>query len=336
MAPSRSPEVEAVVRRVIAAWQSRDIETMSNLFSSDPALRVTGFDPGERWVGPDEFLSIFRTQSGEWPSWTEEVTHVDAFQDGPFGWATIFSTLTTPETSSPIRHTGTLRLERGSWRIIQWHNAIPVSNRQIFGVELTTTLDELVGSIMQDSRSLVSLAGTEGTTTLVFTDIVDSTALAETMGDTEWANTVTAHGALLHRISAAEGGAVVKLLGDGSMLAFRSSRGAVRAAIEILRSVITAPFDVRIGIHTGDVISTGEDYLGTTVNKAARIAAAAGASEILVSSTTAEMVGSTPGIRMEDRGLAVLKGLSGSHHIYSVHGATDDLLPGPEELALPT
>jgi adenylate cyclase len=319
MTPSPSPEVEAVVRRVIAAWQRRDFDTMSNLFSVDAALRVTGFDDDERWVGPDQFLSVFRAQAEEWPDWKEEVERVEAFEDGPFGWASLFGTMITPETKSPIRHTAFLRLEAGAWRIIQWMNAIPVPNRQIFGVELTTTLDDLVASVLHDGPDLLPMAGTEGTMTLVFTDMVNSTALAESMGDQAWTETVREHESEIRRITISEGGSVVKLLGDGSMLAFQSARGAMRTAIEIQRSTRGAPFAVRIGAHTGDVIRTGADFFGTTVNKAARIAATAGAGEIMVSSTTAEMVGSMSGIRVEDVGLVALKGLSGSHHLFAVH-----------------
>lgn len=319
MSPSPSPEIEAVVRRVVAAWQRRDFDTMSNLFSVDAALRVTGFDDDERWVGPDLFLSVFRAQAEEWPEWKEVVDRVEAFEDGSFGWASLFGTLTTPETQSPIRHTAVLRLESGAWRIIQWMNAIPVPNRQIFGVELTTTLDHLVASVLHDGADFLSMAGAEGTMTLVFTDMVNSTALAESMGDKTWAETVREHESAIRRITTSEGGSVVKLLGDGSMLAFQSARGAVRSAIGIQASTQRAPFVVRIGAHTGDVIRTGSDLFGTTVNKAARIAATAGAGEIMVSSTTAEMIGSMTGIRVEDVGLVALKGLSGSHHVFAVH-----------------
>lgn len=317
--PSPSPEIEAVVRRVLAAWQRRDFDTVSNLFSVDAALRVTGFDDDERWPGREIFLSIFRTQAEEWPEWKEDVERVEAFEDGSFGWASLFGTVITPETRSPIRHSAVLRLESGAWRIIQWMNAIPVPNRQIFGVELTTTLDHLVASVLDDGADFLPMAGAEGTMTLVFTDMVDSTALAESMGDNTWTETVRDHESAIRRITTSGGGRVVKLLGDGSMLAFESARGAVRAAIEIQASTHQAPFSVRIGAHTGDVIRTGSDFFGTTVNKAARIAATAGAGEIMVSSTTAEMIGSMDGIRVDDVGLVALKGLSGSHHVFAVH-----------------
>jgi hypothetical protein len=70
---TRSPEIEAVARRIVAAWTKRDMETMSNLFSADANLRVLGFDADETWRGPEEFLKIFETQTGEFPEWSLDV-----------------------------------------------------------------------------------------------------------------------------------------------------------------------------------------------------------------------------------------------------------------------
>ena len=317
MAPVRSAEIEAVVRRVLQAWRRRDSETMSNLFSDDASLRVIGFDAPERWSGAHEFLGVFRTQAEELPHWDEEVHHVDAFEEGTFGWATLFGTMTTPETQTEIRHSAVLRLEAGTWRIIQWHNAIPVPNEQVFGLELTTTLDDLLSSVLDDGTEL-PLAASEGTLTLMFTDIVGSTSLAESLGDRAWADLIREHEATLRRITASEGGDVVKLLGDGSMLAFTSARAAVRAAVELQRSFGPAPFDVRIGVHTGEVIRTAADLLGVTVNKAARITSTAAGGEILASSTTMDMVGSMPGIWATNARVVALKGLEGTHPVVSV------------------
>lgn len=318
MPPTPSPEIEAVVRRVLHSWQDRDLATMSNLFSTDSSLRVIGFDDDERWEGSEAFLGVFKTQADEMPQWKEDIDRVEAFEEGAFGWASIFGTMTTPETQTHIRHTAVLRLEAGAWRVIQWQNSIPVPNQQVFGVELTTTLDHLVASVLDDRAQLASAAGSEGTMTLVFTDMVGSTSLAESIGDSNWAKIVGEHESAIRRITAVEGGSVVKLLGDGSMLAFQSARAALRAAIEIQRASAMASIEVRVGIHTGEVIRTADDLLGVTVNKAARIAATADGGEIVVSSTTRDMVGSMPGIRTEDARVVALKGLSGTHPVVSI------------------
>ncbi len=313
-----SPEIEALVRRVLEAWESWDLEIVRNLFSSEAELRVIGFDEDEWWVGPDAFFGIFRTQAREVPTWRYEIRLVEAFEQRPFGWASIFGTMHAPETDTPMRHVAVLRLEAGAWRVVQWINAIPVANRQIFGVELTQTLDDLVSSVLDDDQPLAVAAGLEGTMTLVFTDIVDSTSLAESFGDVKWADYIASHESTIRRLTNSERGTVVKMLGDGSMLAFQSARAAVRAALAIQRSTASVPFKVRVGIHTGEVIQTGGDLLGVTVNKAARIAATAGANEIMASSTTSDMIGSLEGVNIKDHGLIALKGLSGRHQLVTI------------------
>jgi adenylate cyclase len=159
---------------------------------------------------------------------------VEGFEDGPLGWATLFVTMTTPEGATLVRVTVVLRLEAAVWRIVQWHNSIPASNHQVFGVELTTTLHDLVRSILDGDFDLDDTTS-EGTMTLVFTDIVDSTRLAESLGDTEWVQLIKAHEETIRRLTGATGGKVVKFLGDGSMLAFDSARTAIRAAADIQR-----------------------------------------------------------------------------------------------------
>jgi class 3 adenylate cyclase len=252
------------------------------------------------------------------PDWTVEIQKVEAFEEGAFGWATVFSMLTTPETKTPIRHVATLRLEAGAWKVIQWHNSIPVPNRQIYGVDLTTTLHDLVASVLDEEMQLVPAAGSEGTMSLVFTDIVDSTPLTESLGDGAWTEVISEHESTIRDITTTQGGTVVKLLGDGSMLAFASARAALRAAVEIQKSSVHTPFAVRIGIHTGEVIRTEHDLFGLTVNKAARVASVAGAGEIMISSTTRDLVGSIEGIRMAEPEVVALKGLSNTHQIVAV------------------
>ncbi len=83
MAATPSPEVEAVIRRVLMAWQAADAATISNLFSDDSTLRVLGTDPDEWWVGPNEFLGVFEAQSHDMPDWTMEIQKTEAFEDGP-------------------------------------------------------------------------------------------------------------------------------------------------------------------------------------------------------------------------------------------------------------
>lgn len=319
MPPVRSPEIESVVRRVLLAWTSLGSQDVFlNLVSSDPSVRALGSDADELWVGPDEFLNVRQVQAVEMEGPTHEIDSIEAFEDGQFGWAMMFTTMTTPEGITPLRHTAVLRLEAGVWKVIQWHNSSPVANQQVFGIDLTTTLDSLVSSVLDSQVQLNSMAGSEGTMTLVFTDVVDSTSLTESIGDSAWADLIGAHESTIRRITAAEGGNVVKFLGDGSMLAFESARAAVRTAKQIRDESKEGPFDVRIGIHTGEVMRTGDDLLGLTVNKAARVASAAPANGIMLSSTTRDLIGSMDGLRFGEPQIVALKGLSSTHQIVPV------------------
>ncbi len=279
---------------------------------------MLGFAADEWWRGPEEALKVRQAQANELPELVLDIHEVEAFEENEFGWGTVFSTVVAAEISTDLRHTGLFRLENGVWRVIQWHNSANVPNDQVFGVELTTTLEDLVTSVLAEDHRLTPSAGSEGTMTLVFTDVVDSTKLAESLGDSLWAETIAAHETIIRRATAAHGGIAVKFLGDGSMLAFESARAAVRTAVDIQRGTAATPLTVRIGIHTGEVIRTVDDMFGLTVNKAARLAAAAGSGGIMVSSTTRDLIGSIPGIEVGEPQIVALKGLSGTHQIVPV------------------
>ena len=291
---------------------------MSNLFSSSADLRVLGFDADEQWSGADEFLKVFTTQMDEMPEWRLENHRAEGFEDGSCGWATLHSTIVSPEGETPIRHTAVFQLDGGVWKVVQWHNSIAVPNQQVFGVELTTTLNRLVASVLEASSDLAGASDSEGTATLVFTDIVDSTVLAQSVGDVAWAQVIGSHERTIEHIAGLHGGTVVKFLGDGSMLVFESARAAIRAAVELQRSCDAEPYDIRIGIHTGEVIRTANDLLGLTVNKAARVASAATGGSIMVSSTTRDLVGQMEGVRIGEPKIVRLKGISDAHQIAPV------------------
>lgn len=314
MTATPSPEIEAVARRIVAMWNSGNVDAMSNLFASSN-LRVLGFDADEQWNGLEQFLGVFAAQTSELPDWSVEANSAEAFEDGAFGWAIVESTLVTPETATPIRHSGVFVLESGAWRVVQWHNSIPVPNQQVFGVQLTTTLEDLVSSVLESSGLVGRSDGSEGTATLLFTDIVDSTSLAQAIGDAAWAEMVGTHERMIRNAAESQGGTVVKFLGDGSMLAFESARAAIRTAVEIQRACEPEPYTVRIGIHTGEVIRTDDDLLGVTVNKAARVAAAAAGGSILISSTTRELAGQMDSLRIGEPRIVVLKGLPDAHQV---------------------
>gem|GEM_PF-652054 len=314
----RSPELEAVVARFLSDYMTKGLEVLENIVSSDESVRVLGFDSGEWWVGPEDFLAVRHTQIEESPDFRATIDRVEAFEDGVIGWATVFHTLTGDDVLAEMRSTGVFRLEGGIWRMVQWHNSVPVPNQQVFGTDLTITLSDLVDSVLEDTAIMATPVGSEGTLTLVFTDIVDSTVIAERIGDDRWSSLVVSHEAAIRETTDANGGTVVKMLGDGSLLAFESARGAVRAGLSLLQASSDEPFVMRIGMHTGEVIRTQDDLFGLTVNKAARIASATDGGIVSISSTTRDLIGTMSGVIFGEPRSVALKGLSGTHQIMTV------------------
>jgi class 3 adenylate cyclase len=130
--------------------------------------------------------------------------------------------------------------------------------------------------------------------TFVFTDIVDSTRLAEVLGDDAWGALMRRHDRSLREVIGEHGGEEIKATGDGFFLAFADAGAAVDAMVAVQRRLAAdreehgfAPA-VRIGMHTAEASRTGLDYLGRGVNYAARIGAAAGDGEIVASAATFE------------------------------------------------
>jgi class 3 adenylate cyclase len=134
--------------------------------------------------------------------------------------------------------------------------------------------------------------------TFLFTDIVDSTRLLETLGNEKWKRLLARHNQLLGEQIVDAGGEVIQQTGDGFFAAFDSPKAAIEAAVAIQRALAAEIFapDVRIGAHAGGAFRGDghrTDYGGEAVHLAARIGAAAGAAEILVSRETIDAVATT-------------------------------------------
>jgi class 3 adenylate cyclase len=157
---------------------------------------------------------------------------------------------------------------------------------------------------------------------VMFTDIVDSTRLTALIGDENWTRVRARHREMLGRCYDMHGGREVNSIGDGFLARFDSVGEAVLCATDIQRGLDKerretgfAP-SVRIGINAGDAIDEDGDLLGTVVNVASRITAAANANEILITETVADRLDGR--FKIDDRGLRELKGLDRALHILSV------------------
>lgn len=152
--------------------------------------------------------------------------------------------------------------------------------------------------------------------TVLFSDIVGSTAKAAKLGDKDWKALLARHDSAVRRQLERFRGREVKTLGDGFLVTFDGPARAVRCAEGIIQELNSLGLEVRAGIHTGEIEVIGDDIGGIAVHIASRIGAIAGPGEIVVSSTVKDLtVGS--GIVFEDRGMQALKGMSDPWQLYA-------------------
>ena len=156
-------------------------------------------------------------------------------------------------------------------------------------------------------------------TTLLFTDIVDSTTRAAEMGDRRWRDLLDQHHVSIRTELSRFGGREVATTGDGFFATFDSPAQAVRCALSAVEDVGSLGIEIRTGVHTGEVEVRGSDLGGLAVHIGARVAAAAPPGEVLVSSTVKDLLAGS-GIVFEDRGEHELKGVPGAWRLFAAIG----------------
>jgi class 3 adenylate cyclase len=152
---------------------------------------------------------------------------------------------------------------------------------------------------------------------ILFTDIVDSTAQAVTRGPAAWRDVMRGHNELAEREIDRHEGRLVKTTGDGVIGLFDSAERAVRAGAALRDVLQPLGIRVRAGVHTGEVELAPGDVRGVAVHAAARIMALASPDDVWVSATVRELVDGT-GLEFADRGLHELKGLPGQRQLYAL------------------
>lgn len=315
--PRRSPEVEAILRRAMDSMAAGDAAAMGRIFNPGPEFRAIGTDPAE-WWNQETFLPVATAQIEEMAGMRLEWLDLEGWEAGEMGWAAGRAHLTVRDAEVDLRFTVTLVLDAGVWRVVQYHASQGVPNEETVGFALTTTMEEILGSIDAE-EDLAPLEG-EGILTLMFTDVEGSTGHARELGDRRFSELMTDHVALVSEVVERGGGRLIRSVGDGTLLAFPSARAAVGSAVEIQRRTAAAdlPYAIRIGLHAGDVMRTASDVLGFAVNKAARVTSAAAGGEVVVSAIVRELVGSDPAYRFGDPFFAELKGIEGVHELVPV------------------
>ena len=289
-----NPEIAAIARRWFHSYGRGEVDTILNLLSGDPALYYVSAHP------PFEFIDA----------------DITAFSRGDIGWAVGLGTVKviTGETVH-LRVTQIYHLEQGFWHLIHAHSSHPTPNSEGVRQDLAQLLD-LLDAALSSSGDLART----GLATIMFTDIADSTTIAAAVGDARWSDAIKAHIARVDKIISDHGGTMIKSLGDGTMSSFTSARAGLSAAIALQRAMDASDreprLQIRIGLHTGDLVQEDGDMFGSVVNKAARVTAVAQPGEIRVSDATRAMVGGSVDFTFSQHLSLPLKGLKGDHTLY--------------------
>ena len=163
--------------------------------------------------------------------------------------------------------------------------------------------------------------------TVLFTDIVESTAKAIELGDRRWRDLLERHHTLVRRELLRYRGREINTAGDGFLAAFDGPARAIRCACAIVHGVRDLGLSVRAGLHTGECEVADGKIAGIAVHTGARVAALAATDEVLVSNTVRDLVAGS-GIQFSDRGAHALKGIPGEWRLFAVQQHAPDIPVG--------
>jgi class 3 adenylate cyclase len=202
--------------------------------------------------------------------------------------------------------------------------AARVRDQGLVGGLLASSLDDLTRWMTEQRSDIAKVAAPDGTVAIFFSDIENSTALNEGLGDARWMRVLSAHDAVVRRAVENRGGHVVKSQGDGFMVVFGDPAEAAQSAIDVQQALATARgrslrqtrILVRIGLHVGETVTRKGDYFGRNVAMAARVAAEAVGGEVLVSDEVRAALADEPRFEFEPRGEVELKGLADLHTLW--------------------
>ena len=203
------------------------------------------------------------------------------------------------------------------------HVEVPGKDHEIHAGDVEPVLEELERFLHEawEERAWEDETSERVLATVLFTDIVGSTARAAELGDSGWRELIQAHHGLIRRQLVRFRGTELDTAGDGFFASFDGPARAIRCATAITQGVRELGIEVRAGLHTGECERIDRKVGGIAVNIGARVAAEAGAGEVLVSSTVKDLVAGS-GIQFRERGVAELKGVPGEWRLFAVESAT--------------
>lgn len=156
--------------------------------------------------------------------------------------------------------------------------------------------------------------------TMLFSDIVDSTRRAQRSGDIAWMRTAGMHEDVVRSVVAGYGGQEVNTAGDSFLIQFESAERAIRCGLALIGALAGVGIEIRVGVHSGEVVLADQQVRGVNVNVAARIIAHAAPGEVLVSGVTRELADGGQGLTFESQGHYHLKGVDREHELFAVTG----------------
>ena len=319
-----SEELRAFVRRFYAAWSTQDLEAIKEMFSTGAHAMVIGTDPDEWWHGAAG-AEMIAHQTAEMKGVEVSSHDLRAFASGTVGWASDRATVKLGVGSEiKGRFTMVFAIERGHWRMVQWHASIGISNQDAIGLTMATNIEAIERSMLDDRPDMRPATAPDGTVTILFTDMESSTVLMDRLGDVEFLRLLAWHDRVIRDAAGEHRGFVVKSQGDGFMLAFPSAAFALRAAL-VMRERVGAgynglPVRIRAGLHAGEAMKHDDDFYGRTVVIAARISALALGGEILASDLVQALAKGLGTFTFAEPRDVALKGLDGDFRVYAVAG----------------
>jgi class 3 adenylate cyclase len=317
-----SEELRAFLLRLYAAMGDNDADAVREMFSTNACLVNIGTDPDEWWTG-SEGTEVLLRQNKELGGITMRPGSPVAYSVGSVGWIADQPRMVLPTgVEVGLRLTLVLAVERGHWRIVQWHGSIGEKDELKFGRSLTKTIDHVARSVRDDRPDVRPASAPDGTVTIAFTDIESSSVLLDRLGDAAFMRVLAWHDRIVRDATEQQNGFVVKSQGDGFMLAFPSAALALRSTLA-MRERIKAGFEglpvrIRVGLHSGEAIKRSDDFYGRTVVIAARIGMLALGDEILVSDLVYGLARGLGTFTFGSPRAAALKGLDGSFDLYPV------------------
>jgi class 3 adenylate cyclase len=154
------------------------------------------------------------------------------------------------------------------------------------------------------------------TTSMLYTDIVNSTPMAVGLGNERWSQLINLHNARMREHIKKCHGHEIKCTGDGFLVAFDETDAAVRCALAALESIAGLGLEIRAGVHAGEVARMGShDLAGVAVHIAQRLCDRAERGQVLVSDDVRRACGASD-LRFEERGSAQLKGIPGEWEVF--------------------